>query len=197
MRVDRCVLVSLCLALLGGVGRAAAQDDEGFWVRPRAGGSLVLGGTLGEPEGWLAGGNVRVGAQLGEYFATYYQATMMYAALAGGTEIDDPDDDGDSDNAFVMWNVFLFEATVLDALSFAVGPSADLYEDCEGSVQATRGCARDSVYFGMHGRVSVGFGAHDRGRRQALTLSFEAHPTWFDEDHMTVSMLGGIGFDLY
>lgn len=195
VRAHRALLVSICLAGLAWVRPVAAQDADDVWVRPRLGVSALGGGTLGQPEGWMAGGSLRAGVQLGDWLSTYYQATLLYAALSQGTEIESG---GDSDNAFVVWNTFLFETTLFDVVSIGAGPSADLYVDCEESVQAHRGCARDAVFFGMHGRVAVTIGrTMPGGARDGLTLSFEVHPTWFDEQRETVTMLGGIGFDLY
>lgn len=167
---------------------AIANGDT--FVRPRLGLSFHGGGTVGDPEGWMLGGSLRVGVQVGEWFGAYYQPTGIYAALQSSA--------GDErDGALVLWNSFLAEATLFHLLSIGVGPSVDYYADCDGTLQESAGCAREGSFFGMHGRVALNRGAQGPGQRGALTISLDAHPTWFGDGLETVSFLAGLGVEMY
>lgn len=168
---------------------AETANGDSF-VRPRLGVSFHGGGTLGEPEGWMLGASMRVGVQVGEWFGAYYQPTGIYAALQSELE-------GERDGALVLWNSFIAEATLFHLLSIGVGPSIDYFGDCDSGLQASAGCAREGSFFGMHGRVALNLGDHGPGQRGALTISFDAHPTWFGDGLETVSFLGGLGVELY
>lgn len=171
-------------------GELAAETAP--WVRPRIGISVLGGKTFEDPEGWLLGGSLRLGAQLGDVFAVYYQPTAMYAALHTGLA-------STYDDAFTMWNSLLVEATLFDFLSIGAGPSVDFYLECNPAIQANAGCAREEAAFGLHGRVALNLGAMPiyPGQRGALNLTFETHPTWFGDDLMTIAFLGGVGYDLF
>ncbi|UJR86255.1 hypothetical protein [Sandaracinus amylolyticus] len=155
-------------------------------ARFRLGASVIGGGMLGDLDGWLVGGNLRVGTQLGPWFAFYYAPTFLYAGLS------------DSDGAFVFWSSFVGEVTFWDLVSVGVGPSVDIYDDCNPRVRGNAACSRvDEAFFGLHGRVAVNLGAGGPGERGAVSVSFEVHPTWFGNDLSAVAMLGGVGAELY
>ncbi|AKF10335.1 hypothetical protein DB32_007484 [Sandaracinus amylolyticus] len=155
-------------------------------ARFRLGASAIGGGIIGDLDGWLVGANLRVGTQLGPWFAFYYAPTFLYGGLS------------DSDGAFVFWSSFVGEVTLWDIVSVGVGPSVDIYDDCDPRVRANAACSRvDETFFGLHGRVALNLGAGGPGERGAVSVSFEVHPTWFGEDLSAVAMLGGVGAELY
>lgn len=164
----------------------APREVEGArpGIRPRVGVMALGGGMLEDVEGWLVGGALQLGVQLGDWFAIYYQPTGLYAAI---------DTPAGTDDAFTLWNPLLAELTLFDVVSIAGGPSVDIYEECEANVA----CSQDDVYFGAHGRVALNLGGMGAGQRHAFQVSFEVHPTWFNDDLMTLSMLGGIGVQMY
>ena len=160
-------------------------------IRPRLGVMALGGGMVEDVEGWLVGGALQLGVQLGDWFSIYYQPTALYAGIDTPT--------GGRDDAFTLWNPLLVELTLFDWVSIAGGPSADIYEECEQNAA----CAQDEIYFGAHGRLALNIGGMLGGMgRHAIQLSFEVHPTWFDfggdsEDTMSISMLGGLGVQMY
>lgn len=167
------------------------EEVERPAVRPRLGVMALGGGMVQDVEGWLVGGALQIGVQLGDWFSIYYQPTALYAAIDTPT--------GDRDGAFTLWNPLLFELTLFDWVSIAGGPSADIYEGCDQNAA----CAQDDLYFGAHGRLALNIGGMLGGLgRHAIQLSFEVHPTWFDfgdgsEDLMNISLLGGLGVQMY
>ncbi|AKF03846.1 hypothetical protein DB32_000995 [Sandaracinus amylolyticus] len=164
-------------------------------VRLRVGGTLHGGYTLGDdaedPEGWMAGLSLRVGVQISDWFAVYYQPSGILAGL------ETTPSGGDYDEAFTLWNALLAEATLFDFLSIGAGPSLDFYWGCDAGIQSQAACADENPLFGLHGRVAVNIGGLFLDQRGAFNVSFDFHPTWFEDDVKTYSMLGGIGVELY
>lgn len=184
-----------CTASAQVIGEQPVVAEEPEFLRPRIGGSILGGYTFDEPEGWMLGGNVRLGAWLGDWFSVYYQPTALYAAL-------DRPGSGE-DGALAVWNSLMLEATFFDFLSIGVGPSVDVWVDCDGgvatnveqvAVSGEVGCA-DGAAIGAHGRVALILGGE--GGRGGVHVSFEAHPTWFGDDYQTVALLGGLGFEAF
>ena len=183
------------------IERSPLQVEEApDLVQPRVGFSVLGGYTFDEPEGWMLGGSIRLGMSVGEWFSVYYQPTALYAAL------DRPG--GGEDGAFVLWNTLMLEVTPIDFLSIGVGPSVDVWIDCDRGVATnveqvgalaggTVGCAEESASFGLHGRVGLNLGGQGPGRGGGVQVSFEAHPTWFGDDFTTVALLGGLGFEMF
>ncbi|UJR84035.1 hypothetical protein [Sandaracinus amylolyticus] len=163
------------------------------FLRPRAGFSLMGGYTLGEPEGWLMGGSARIGMQIGDWFAVYYQPTALYANLQT------PNDR--QDGAFTFWSSFMIETTLASWVSIAAGPSVDLWTGCdEGALPDTQaregqGCDSDEPFFGVHGRVALNIPTYAVGDRNAIQVSVEVHPTWLGDGFETIAILGGLGYD--
>lgn len=164
-------------------------------IRGRFGVSAVGGGTVGnsldDPEGFMGGIALRLGLQLGDWFSVYYQPTGLIADLETSPA-------GDFyDEAFTLWNSIILETTLFDFVSIGAGPSMDFYWDCEQFVQGQASCADGGAFFGLHGRAAVNIGGALFGQRGAVNLSFDIHPTWFWDDSETLSMLGGLGVELY
>ncbi|UJR81886.1 hypothetical protein [Sandaracinus amylolyticus] len=166
-------------------------------IRPRLGASINGGYTFNEPEGWMLGGSLRLGIQIGDWIAAYYQPTAQYASLVV--------QGGNTDGAFSLWNSFLFELTPADVISIAAGPSVDVWMGCEDGAQGdgqvntpvNAGCAGTNPFFGLHGRLAFNIGSDGPGKRHAIQISFEVHPTWFGDDFQTIALLGGLGYDMY
>lgn len=171
------------------------MEQERDLVRLRIGatahGGYTLGDTLAEPEGWMAGLSLRIGAQIGDWFAAYYQPSGFFVGLETATPGDD------FDEGWTMWNSFLAEVTLFDFLSLAGGPSVDFYWGCDGSRLGQVSCADEGAFFGIHGRAAVNLGGMLFDQRGAVNLSFDIHPTWFENDEGTLALLGGIGVELY
>ncbi|AKF05495.1 hypothetical protein DB32_002644 [Sandaracinus amylolyticus] len=173
------------------------EVDRPDMIRPRLGASINGGYTFNEPEGWMLGGSLRLGIQIGDLVAAYYQPTAQYASLVaqGGSE----------EGAFSLWNSFMFELTPADVISIAAGPSIDVWTGCDDGAQGDgqvgtardRGCAGSNPFFGLHGRVALNIGSDGPGKRHAIQVSFEVHPTWFGDDFQTIALLGGLGYDMY
>ena len=176
------------------VVQAETVEEDRDLVRLRIGatahGGYTLGDTLADPEGWMAGLSLRVGAQISDWFSVYYQPSGFFVGIETAGLGDDFDD------AWTMWNAFLAEVTLFDFLSIGGGPSVDFYWGCDGSLgQAS--CVDEGAHFGMHGRAAVNLGGMLFDQRGAVNLSFDIHPTWFEDDSATLAMLGGIGVELY
>jgi hypothetical protein len=45
--------------------------------------------------------------------------------------------------------------------------------------------------------VAFVLGGHGPGRRGGVTLSADVHPTFYEWDEVALSVIGGLGFDLY
>ncbi|UJR83630.1 hypothetical protein [Sandaracinus amylolyticus] len=171
----------------------AAAEPERPFGRFRFGisgfGGMTLGDDANDPEGWMGGGALRLGMQLGDWFSVYYQPS----GIATGLDTTG----GDSELVFTLWNSLLAEATLFDFLSIGAGPSVDFYFGCEASEQSQASCADEGAFFGLHGRVAINIGGLLFGQRGAVNVSFDVHPTWFEDDTETVALLGGLGLELY
>lgn len=177
------------------VVQAETVEEERDLVRLRIGatahGGYTLGDTLDDPEGWMAGLSLRIGAQISDWFAAYYQPAGFFVGLESATPGDDFED------AWTMWNTFLAEVTLFDFLSIGGGPSVDFFWGCDGSRLGQASCSDEGAFFGLHGRAAVNLGGMLFDQRGAVNLSFDIHPTWFEDDSATLAMLGGIGVELY
>jgi hypothetical protein len=132
----------------------------------------------------------RIGLQLGDWFAIYYQATGLVGAFMHGNS-------GEDRALGMLFNTGMLEVTVFDMVQLGVGPSADIIWGCSEHGQSGTTCNNNGPYFGLDGRVAVAILPHMGGNRMGLTLSADVHPTWIDSDHIGLSVLGGIGFDVF
>jgi hypothetical protein len=145
---------------------------------------LVTPGTNGF-QGLGAGVQVRLGAQMNQWIAVYYQAH----GIVGGTL----ENSGNLAGATLVGMVFnsgLLEAT-LPLLHLGVGPSAD--------VIGVAGLSQErptNVYFGIDGRAAIVIGGHGPGRHGGFAINFNVHPTFWGSNVLT-TFSAGVGGEMY
>jgi hypothetical protein len=131
---------------------------------------------------------IRLGAQINQWFAVYYQGHGLVGGVVGGSE---------SGNAGVLgaaFNSAMAELT-LPFVHIGAGPSVD-YVGIAGC-SAASGCANDTgVHFGLDGRVALVIGGHGPGRHGGFAINFDAHPTFLDGATLTTLSLG-LGGEMY
>lgn len=189
-------IVTIRVLLLGLViatapANASAQEERPPFTRLRfgaggAGGWHVAGG----PDIGMGGGQLRVGAQVGQHFAAYYMASGFVGAIT------DRPGSGRS-TAGMFWNTAMAELTPTDFMQIAGGPSADWIWGCDDTFQNEVDCDSTEAFFGMHARLAFALGGYGPGPRSGLTISADVHSTWYRSDDPSVSIIGGIGFDLF
>ena len=149
--------------------------DANYLVTPGANGVQGLG----------VGMQVRLGVQINQWFAAYYQAH----GIVGGTL----DDTGNLEGAGLVGMVFnsgMLEAT-LPVLHLGVGPSAD--------VIGVAGLSQEqptNVFFGIDGRAAIVIGGHGPGRHGGFAINFNVHPTFWAGSVLT-TFSAGIGGEMY
>lgn len=168
------------------------EDDDAWAARIRFGISGLGGGQwAGGPDLGMGGAALRLGVQLGDWLALYYQPTGLIASIVDR-------DPGRDSIAGQMWNTGMIEVTLFDMLQIGGGPSADFIWGCDESIQDEVACANSDVAFGLDGRVALVFGGMgDPGSRQGFVIEARVHPTWYDEDDASIAVLGGLGFEVY
>lgn len=167
------------------------EREDPHFTRFRFGISGVGGGHWeGGPDIGMGGAQVRVGVQLGDWVAIYYQPTGLVGAIYDRA-------DGSEAAAGLMWNTAMIELTVMDFLQIGGGPSVDFIWGCDNRYQDEIDCDSSDAFFGASGRVALVLGDYGPGYRQGLTISAEVHPTWYREDDASIAVLGGIGYELY
>jgi hypothetical protein len=131
---------------------------------------------------------IRLGAQINQWFAVYYQGHGLVGGLVGGS---------DSTGAGVLgaaFNSAMAELT-LPLVHIGAGPSVD-YVGIAGC-SAASGCSPDTgVHFGLDGRVALVIGGHGPGRHGGFAVNFDAHPTFLDGATLTTLSLG-LGGEMY
>ena len=151
-------------------------------------------------QGFGAGLELRLGAQINSWFAIYYQPH----AIVGGTigETATPIPGVKAPNATLIGAVFnsaLLEAT-LPALHIGAGPSVDVLGikgfalQIPGSPPADPGST--NAYFGVDGRVAIVIGGHGPGSHVGFAINGNVHPTFWNGGVLTTFSLG-IGGELY
>ncbi len=142
------------------------------------------------PQLAFGGLRARVGIELGDFFALYYQPTGLVGAFIHSQE-------GENAVAGLMWNSFLAELTLFDMVQVAAGPSVDFVWGCTDAVQSRTSCTDHGAFFGIDGRVAIVIGHDMMGSRGGLTLSADVHPTWYSDHNVGLAVLGGVGLDMY
>lgn len=165
--------------------------EEPAYLRFRFGLSGVGGAVIASgPDIGMGGAQLRVGVGLGDMIAFYYQPTGLIGAL-----VDRPN--GSEAAAGLLWNTAMLELTFADMLQLGVGPSMDFVWGCDNAFQNEIECDTSDPLFGLHGRTAFVFGGSGPGQRAGLTLSLDVHPTFYESDEVALSVIGGLGFDLY
>ncbi len=168
-----------------------APPERPAYLRFRFGASGVGGAVIASgPDIGMGGAQLRFGINMGDMLAFYYQPTGLI-----GSFIDRPD--GSESIAGLMWNTAMAELTFADMLQLGVGPSMDFVWGCDNRFQNEIECDASNPIFGIHGRVAVVLGGDGPGRRGGLTLSADVHPMFYEWDEVALSVIGGLGFDLY
>ncbi|MDQ3036217.1 MAG: hypothetical protein M3Y87_27700 [Myxococcota bacterium] len=174
-----------------GYEQAQAQAQDYDFVRFRFGASGVGGGHwAGGPDIGMGGAQLRLGVQIGQMFAVYYQPTGLVGSI-----VDRPGSAGSA--AGLLWNTAMAEVTLADFIQIGGGPSMDFVWGCDRNFQAEVDCDSTDPFIGAHGRVALALGGHGPGRRGGVTISADVHPTWYRSDDPSIAVLGGIGFELY
>jgi hypothetical protein len=153
--------------------------DGNFMFAPNPTGLLGLGPGL----------QLRLGAQINSWFATYYQAHAIVAGTIKGT--------GLATNATLIGAVFnsvLAEAT-LPVLHIGVGPSVDVL-GVEGLSFANGQTGSVTPVFGIDGRVAIVIGGHGPGHHAGFDIEGNVHPSFWNGIVLT-TLTAGIGGEIY
>lgn len=177
------VALSLALVAVAATPAAAQRYDR---PRVRFGVSGVGGGFVGSAHGALGGVAVRVGLQINDIVAVYVQGQGLIGQFLPG-----PGDD----LAGFAFHSLMVDFTIADVFQVGAGPALDFVWGCDGRYHAS--CAGSGPYFGGDLRLAFLAGSPGPGRRQGLVFSFDAHPTWFGGQDAAITLLAGIGFELY
>ena len=152
-----------------------------------------LGGAQwgGGPELGMGGAALRLGIQLGDWGAIYYQPTGLV-----GTAFER---EGEGDSVLgQLWNTGVIELTIFDLVQIGGGPSADFIWGCEPTIQDEAACAAESVAFGLDGRLALVLGGMNQpGQRDGLVIEARFHASWYDTEDASVAVVGGVGYELY
>jgi len=153
-------------------------------------GDYMFGPGANSIQGLGVGLQIRIGAQINEWFAAYYQAH----AVAGGTI----SSAGLASKATFIGTVFnsaLVEAT-LPVLHIGAGPSVDVVGVKDFSVLASGDTGATSAYFGIEGRAAIVIGGHGPGHHAGFAINANVHPTFWNGIVLTTFSLG-IGGEFY
>jgi len=156
-----------------------------FGISGLGGGQWESGPDLG-----MGGAAIRLGVQLGDVFAVYYQPTGMIGSIIDR-------DPGEDEIAGLMWNSAVAELTLGNMFQLGVGPSVDFIWGCEEDIQDEVACANSDVFFGLDGRLALVLGDYGPGSREGFVIEARIHPTWYDDDEASIAVLGGLGFEVY
>ena len=117
--------------------------------------------------------HVRIGAQLGDYFALYYQA----AGIVGGGVRLSIGGTGRSSGIFMHSSSAMAEVTLGDLFQLAAGPS--LFAGARGLAGAAQ---EVGVYGGgLSARAALSFGGGPEGQRSGFSLGVQTDAGWFDQ----------------
>jgi hypothetical protein len=139
-------------------------------------------------QGLGIGAQVRLGAQINQWMAAYYQAH----GVIGGTLSNSGGLAGPGLGTSLIGTVFnsaIFEGT-LPVLHIGAGPSVD--------VVGVRGLMTEStdVHFGLEGRAAIVIGGHGPGRHGGFAINFNVHTTFWDGSVLATFSIG-IGGEMY
>lgn len=140
-------------------------------------------------QGIGVGLQIRLGVQINQWFATYYQAH----AIVGGTV----SSAGLASTATVIGTFFnsaLLEAT-LPVLHIGAGPSIDVL-GVKGFALMGGETGSTGAYFGVEGRAAIVIGGHGPGRHGGFAINANVHPTFWNGVVLTTFSLG-IGGEMY
>jgi hypothetical protein len=170
-------------------GEAKPKKDKEDYVHFRFG--LGLDGNYMLAPGVSGAGvglQLRLGAQINQWTAVYYQGHGIVGGILGG---------GDSAGAGLVgagFNSLMGELT-LPVIHIGLGPSFDVIGIA--GCGANTGCSPDTgTYFGIDGRVAIVIGGHGPGRHGGFAINFNAHPTFVAAGVLTTLSLG-IGGEMY
>lgn len=166
---------------------AHAHDDLEYVTRFRFGINAAGGGLAGDHEAGMGGGQLRLGAQINDLFAIYYQGEGFIGAWST-----------DSRLAGMLYNVAMAELTLADVFQLGLGPSLDYVWGCrDPNGNRDLACANEGPFFGADARLAVVLGGEGPHNRHGVTFSATIHPTWFAEDSVSVAALLGVGYEMY
>jgi len=151
---------------------------------------LLSPGTEGL-QGLGIGIQVRLGVQINQWMAAYYQAHgVLGGTLANSGDLEPAAGSGTSTGIIgLLFNSAIFEAT-LPVLHVGAGPSVD--------VIGVKGLVADSTQacFGLEGRAAIVIGGHGPGRHGGFAINFNVHPTFWESTVLT-TFSAGIGGEMY
>lgn len=192
-------IFALLVALATGSTATAQQAppgivlDDGHLQRPflrlRVGVDATGGGSVRGPQVGLGGARARFGVQVGDWFALYYMPAGVVGAI-------DRSRSGDWTAGF-LYNTVAAEVTFLERVQLAVGPSMDFAWGCGTTPQDGGSCTDHGPFFGIDGRVAIVFEPSVFGGPTGVTLSGDVHPTWYANAELGVTILGGVGVEMY
>jgi hypothetical protein len=137
-------------------------------------------------QGLGIGVQVRLGAQINQWMAAYYQAH----GVLGGTLADSGSLMGTGTGIIgTVFNSGIFEAT-LPVLHVGAGPSVDVIGVKGLMTGATQVC------FGLEGRAAIVIGGHGPGRHGGFAINFNVHPSFW-ESTVLMTFSAGIGGEMY
>jgi hypothetical protein len=138
------------------------------------GGWMFTGGDGGGLSGASITGSLRLGWQLNDQLAIYYQGDLPIGFAAGSVGSYDY-----SGAAVVLGNGVMGEWTFGDILSLAAGPSLDYAAGAVCSSTLSTSCIGSAgAYFGFQARVSVSLVSQSMGentRRRGLRFGLSSH----------------------
>jgi hypothetical protein len=156
---------------------------------------LLAPGSTGI-QGFGAGLELRLGAQVNQWFAVYYQPhAIVGGTLSIGSSVVPGTPGLPSANLIgAVFNSGLAELT-LPILHLGAGPSADIIGVKNYSL--TTGVANSfGAYFGIDGRAAIVIGGHGPGRHLGFAINANVHPTFWNGIVFTTFSLG-IGGEMY
>jgi hypothetical protein len=173
---------------LAGAEPRPPADHPRFRFGIEAGlGYMFASSTLGSAHGPAVNLGLRLGLQINNPWAVYFQSSVPIGVAAGLTR------DGTAvGGVAIAWNHgMLAEVTLGDMLHLGFGPSFDqvLGGICTNSTDLGNGtttrpsnttsCIGSAgAAFGMTGRIAATFGVTRPSRRKAFSLGLDLHPTF-------------------
>jgi hypothetical protein len=174
--------------------------DADFLFAP-AKGTAGSAGAVPGIQGFGAGLALRLGAQINQWFAMYYQPHLVLGGTVSESAPPVPNVPGfmppKLPSATVIGAVFnsvLLEAT-LPVLQIGAGPSLDVL-GIKGFSLLKSDPGSTNAYFGVDGRVAIVIGGHGPGSHAGFAINANVHPTFWTGGVLTTFSLG-LGGELY
>lgn len=151
---------------------------------------------LGSLSGFGITASLRLGWQLNDQWAVFYQGDLPIGFVGGNYSGRDY-----SGASIILGSGIMGEYTFNDILSFAVGPSLDYAAGvvCASStgVGGTSCLGEGGAYFGLQGRVSLnlGRGYGENTRRRAFRIGASSHTMFFGDVGVAQAINLHVGYE--